>query len=134
MKYLLDTNICIYLIKRSSSAVRRRLEAQAIEDIGVSAITVAELQYGVSKSRAPQRNQDALDEFLLPVGILPFDAAAAVTFGAIRATLESERQVIGPYDLLIAACALSNSLTLVTNNMAEFARVPRLLIEDWTQA
>ncbi len=133
MKYLLDTNICVYLLRRLSPGVRERFETHPIEDVAISAITVAELQYGVSKSRAAVENQEALTEFLLPLTILPFDESAAVSFGAIRASLERQGQPIGPYDMLIAAQAVARGLTLVTNNTREFARVPRLTVEDWTR-
>jgi tRNA(fMet)-specific endonuclease VapC len=132
MKYLLDTNTCIYLIRQSSPAVRRRLEAHPIEEVAVSAITLGELQHGVARSRTPDANQAALDQFLLPLTVLPFDYRAAAIFGPVRVALERQGQTIGPYDLLIAACALSAGLTVVTNNIREFARVPGLLVEDWT--
>ncbi len=133
MKYLLDTNICVYLLRRISPGVRERFEAHPIEDVGVSAITVVELQYGVSKSRSPAENQEALTEFLVPLTVLPFDGSEASAFGAIRATLERQGQPLGPYDLLIAAQALTHGLTLVTNNTREFARVPDLAVDDWTR-
>lgn len=107
--------------------------SQGSEEIAVSAITVAELYYGAERSRRTEQNKEALAGFLLPLAVLPFDAAAAVGFGSIRAALESQGEGLGPYDLLIAACASAHGLTVVTNNIREFGRVPGLAVEDWTR-
>ena len=131
MRYLLDTNICIYVIRRRPPQVLARFERCAIGDIGLSTVTLAELQYGVVKSASPERNQQALDAFTLPLEVVPFDAAAAVAYGPIRATLERQGTPIGAMDLLIAAHALSLGLTLVTNNPREFRRVEGLQMETW---
>jgi tRNA(fMet)-specific endonuclease VapC len=131
MTYMLDTNICIYLIKRQPESVVKRLFTEEIEQVGISIITVAELEFGVTKSQFPERNSVALIEFLTPFRILEFDQAAAHEYGRIRAFLEEKGQVIGPMDLLIAAHATSRNLVLVTNNEREFQRVPKLTIENW---
>jgi tRNA(fMet)-specific endonuclease VapC len=133
MRYLLDTNTCIYIIKRSTEQVIGRFKRLRVGDVGVSAITVCELQFGVSNSSQPERNQRALTEFLGPLEVLDFPAAAAVGYGEIRAHLQRSGKPIGSYDLLLAAHALHKSLTLVTNNLREFARVPNLRTENWLE-
>ncbi len=131
MKYLLDTNICIHIIRRKPQALVDRLRGISIRDIGVSAITVAELQFGVHKSRQPAQNQEALAQFLLPLMIMDFNYEAALEYGQIRAFLESAGTLIGALDLLIAAQARSVGAVLITNNTREFSRVPELVVEDW---
>jgi len=131
MRLLLDTNICIYLIKKRPCGVLDRFNAYSVGEIGVSSITVAELQYGVQKSTYPARNQQALTQFLLPLVIVGFDEQAAVAFGKIRAALEAEGAPIGPLDTLIAAHAKSLDVVLVSNNVREFSRVPDLRLENW---
>jgi tRNA(fMet)-specific endonuclease VapC len=133
MNYILDTNICVLLIRQKSPHVLARLTAQRLSDVGISSITAAELQYGVYKSSHVHQNQQALDQFLLPLTILTFDEAAALSYGQIRAALERQGPPIGSLDTLIAAHALSARLTLVTNNVREFSRVAGLNIEDWTK-
>ncbi len=133
MKYLLDTNICIYLIKHKPISVRHHFEAHIIGDVGVSSITVAELQYGAEKSQQIERNLAALQQFFLPLVIADFDMEAAHRYGRIRAYLEKQGTPIGPLDMLIAGHALSLGVTLVTNSVKEFARVPGLLIENWVE-
>jgi tRNA(fMet)-specific endonuclease VapC len=131
VRYLLDTNICIYVIKRRPPQVLARFQRCAVGDIGLSTVTLAELQYGVAKSAFPARNQQALDAFTLPLEVVPFDAAAALAYGPIRAILERQGTPIGAMDLLIAAHARSLGVTLVTNNPREFGRVEGLQIETW---
>ncbi|MBD3242195.1 MAG: PIN domain-containing protein [Chitinivibrionales bacterium] len=131
MKYMLDTNICIYLIKKRPPQTLRKLQQISISDVCVSAVSVAELEYGVEKSRKREQNRIALAEFLAPVEILSFGDEQASAYGSIRAHLESRGTPIGPYDLQIAAHALSLGLRLVTNNTSEFERVPGLSIENW---
>ena len=131
MKYLLDTNICIYLIKRNPPKVLQQFQAHSVGEIGVSAITVAELQFGVQKSQRITQNQRALQQFLLPLVCVPFDRKATVVYGKIRAALKAQGTPIGPLDILIAAHALSLNTTLVTNNTREFSKVPDLQIIDW---
>lgn len=133
MNYLLDTNICVLLIRQKSPQVLAKLTSHSIMDVGVSAMTVAELQYGVQKSSQSIQNQHALDQFLLPLTILPFDMDDAPIYGQIRAGLEAQGLPIGAIDTLIAAQAVHYNLVLVTNNVGEFARVPNLVIEDWTK-
>ncbi|MEI6516397.1 MAG: type II toxin-antitoxin system VapC family toxin [bacterium] len=131
MKYLLDTNICIYLIKQRPAPVLDHLQRCKPGDIGLSAITVSELEYGVCKSARPQENRLALAEFLAPLEVLMFDDHAAAKYGKIRAELERQGRPIGAMDLLIAAHALSRHLALVTNNEREFLRIPDLKVVNW---
>lgn len=132
MKLLLDTNICIYIIKQQPPAVLERFLEYQIGDIGISSITLSELRYGVAKSTHRERNAKALDEFIIPLEVLPYDDAAAHAYGDIRAALEKAGASIGSMDMLIAAHAVSLGIPLVTNNTREFLRVPSLNIVDWT--
>ena len=131
MKFLLDTNICIYLIKQKPLEVLQKFNTYSVGDIGISSITVAELKYGVQKSQFPDKNHQALEQFLLPLKIVDFDCAAADTYGIIRATLEKKGTPIGSLDTLIAAHALSLEVVLITNNEKEFSRVPNLKLDNW---
>jgi tRNA(fMet)-specific endonuclease VapC len=131
MKYLLDTNICIAVIRKKSPEVIDRLTSHEPGDIGVSIITVAELVHGAQRSSQPEQNMAALDQFLLPLDVADFDQSAAVAYGKLRAYLEKKGMLIGSMDMLIAAHALSLDVILVTNNMREFQHVPDLKIEDW---
>lgn len=131
MVLLLDTNICIYLIREKPRAILERFNEHAPGDIGISAITLAELEYGVSKSSKPAKNKAALDQFVAPLDVVAFDRAATAVYGKLRATLERKGQSIGAMDLLIAAHALSLNVRLVTHNVREFGRVPGLRIESW---
>ncbi len=131
MRFMLDTNMCIYIIKRKPSQVLKKLEGIEISDVAISSITLAELEYGVVKSSRPEQNRDALSGFLSPLEILPFDDRAAFHYGKIRTYLESNGQVIGAMDMLIASHAISLSLVLVTNNIREFERIPELQRENW---
>jgi tRNA(fMet)-specific endonuclease VapC len=133
MRYLLDTNICVLLIRQKSQTVLQKLTQHPFTDIAVSAITVAELQYGVAKSVHSTQNQQALDFFLLPLTILPFDEGVATTYGEIRVYLEAQGTPIGAIDTLLAAQAVGHKLIFVTNNVREFVRVPGLSVEDWTK-
>jgi tRNA(fMet)-specific endonuclease VapC len=133
MRYLLDTNICIYLIKQKPPKVLARFQTLHPSDIGISSITVAELQYGVCKSRQQEKNRSALMQFLIPLEIVEFDQAAATLYGAIRSDLESRGLVIGGMDMLIAAHALSLGITLVSNNVREFSRIANLSLENWVE-
>lgn len=129
-RYLLDTNICIYIINRKPPEVFRHFDGLSVGDIAISSITGAELAHGVAKSGSP-RNQQALDKFLTPLDILPFDMQAMQHYGRLRAQLERQGMPIGPLDTLIAAHALALGCTLVTNNLREFERVPGLALENW---
>jgi tRNA(fMet)-specific endonuclease VapC len=133
MRYLLDTNICIQIIRRKPSELLARLTALPMGDVGLSTITAAELHVGVQKSRDPARNAEALTMFLLPLEIADFGYAAAEAYGRIRATLEAAGTPIGLLDTLIASHAVSLNIILVTDNVAEFSRVPDLRIENWLQ-
>lgn len=132
MKLLLDTNICIYIIKQKPPAVLRRFTEYQVGEIGISSITLSELRYGVAKSTHKEKNGKALDEFIIALEVLPYDEAAAHVYGDIRATLEKAGTPIGSMDMLIAAHAVSLGISLVTNNTQEFQRVPSLKIIDWT--
>jgi tRNA(fMet)-specific endonuclease VapC len=131
MKYMLDTNICIYIIKEKPRKIINKFHTLDIGDICISSITLAELEYGVEKSDYKERNRLALTGFLSSIDILPFSEKAAAEYGKIRATLERQGNVIGAYDLMIGAHALSEKLILVTNNMKEFRRIPDLSLENW---
>jgi tRNA(fMet)-specific endonuclease VapC len=131
LKYLLDTNICIYVIKKQPPRVIERIQGVPIEDICISTITLAELEHGVAKSAHRERNRLALLEFLTPFRILDFDPAAAQQYGHLRSDLEAHGIVIRPLDLLIAAHAQSKGLTLVTNNTRESSRIKDLEMENW---
>jgi tRNA(fMet)-specific endonuclease VapC len=130
MKYLLDSNICIYIMKRQPPEVIARAKSHAVGELGVSSISVAELAFGVAKSTS-QRNELGLKSFLEPLDIAPFDTAAAWHYGELRAWLEHKGTPIGPLDTQIAAHALALDCVLVTNNEREFKRVPGLKIENW---
>jgi tRNA(fMet)-specific endonuclease VapC len=131
MKTLLDTNICIYIIKQRPRAVIDKLLAYPAEDIGISVITVAELRYGASKSAQPKKNHEALDQFLSPFEIAAFDERAALVYGQVRAAVERKGRPTGPLDLLIASQALSLGVGLATNNVKEFKQVPGLRVHNW---
>jgi len=129
--YLLDTNMCIYIIKRKPVEVLQTLRRKSAHEIYISSITVAELEYGAEKSNYPQRNKVSLLEFLSIFQIINFDDKDATEFGKIKVRLEKKGRIIGPLDLLIAAQAKSKKLILVTNNTKEFKRVENLKIENW---
>ena len=131
MKYVLDTNTCIYVINKRSARIEKRFADLDIGDVGISSITCAELQFGISNSSNPKQNQEALNEFLGPLEILDFPAAACPVYGEIRAKLRKSGAMIGPLDLLIGAHALFLKAVLVTNNENEFSRISGLKIENW---
>jgi tRNA(fMet)-specific endonuclease VapC len=131
IKYLLDTNICIYIMNQRPLEIIHKFKQFNVGDIGISTITVSELQYGAVKSKNPKLNLQRVEEFLAPLELLPYDHNAANFYGEIRYNLEKKGQVIGPLDMLIAAHALSNDIILVTNNEKEFQRVNHLRIENW---
>ncbi|HAM52185.1 MAG TPA: VapC toxin family PIN domain ribonuclease [Nitrospiraceae bacterium] len=133
MKFMLDTNICIYLIKQKPEKVLRHFQTCSVGDIGISSITLSELEYGVAKSQHIQKNRLALDEFLLPLEIAMFDKPASEKYGAMRTALERNGTLIGSMDMLIAAHALSLGATLVTNNTKEFKRIKDLKVVDWSK-
>jgi tRNA(fMet)-specific endonuclease VapC len=131
MKYMLDTNICIYLIKQQPREVIDKFQGMIPGEIAISSVTVAEMMYGVGKSQHKERNKSALESFLAPLEIVDFDFKAAQHYGVIRAYLEKMGAPIGAYDLMIAVHALSLGLILVTNNEREFQRIPDLIVENW---
>lgn len=133
MKYMLDTNICIYAIKHKPNSVIERFLSHDPEELCISTITYAELMHGVEKSMAVERNRIAMSLFLSPITILRFDELAAEEYGRIKAELEKKGTPIGPMDTLIASHAKSRGLIIVTNNTREFNRVVGLTAEDWTQ-
>ena len=127
---LLDTNICIHVINGKPPAVLERFRQYRMGEIGLCSVVAAELAYGVAKSGSA-RNRQALEMFLAPLIILPFDDAAVWAYGNLRAELERKGTPIGALDTMIAAHALSQQSTLVTNNTREFARVPGLALVNW---
>lgn len=131
MRAMLDTDICIHLIRHKPAEMLRRLAALSVGDVGISAITAAELHCGVNKSQHPEDNRWALDQFLIPLVIAPFDHVAATRYGVVRAALERQGTPIGALNTLIAAHALSLDVTLVSYNGREFGRVPGLSVIDW---
>jgi len=133
MRYMLDTNMCIYVIKKKPAQVLKRFQKSRISDIGISSITLSELVYGAVKSSKPERNHLALAQFAAPLEILAYDHSASQFYGNIRYYLEKRGTPVGALDMLIAAHALSEGCVLVTNNEREFQRVPGLKIENWTQ-
>lgn len=132
MRYMLDTDICIYVINERPSAVAQAFREHESAGLGISSVTAAELFYGVARTGS-QRNLLALRQFLAPLEIAPFDAIAAEVCGSLRAWLAGQGTPIGPYDTQIAAHAHAIGVTLVTNNTREFARVPGLRVENWAQ-
>ena len=131
MKVMLDTNTCIAIIKRKPLQVLRRFNAYRVGEIGISSITLAELEFGVAKSQHQEKNQEALDEFILPLEIAGFDNEAARVYGRVRAMLENKGTPIGTLDTMIGAHALALGVTLVTNNTREFSRIKGLTVVDW---
>ena len=129
--YLLNTDICIYVIKKKPAGVLNTLKKKSRRGIHISSITVAELEYGVEKSGFPEKNRVSLMEFLAIFDIIMFDARDAAEYGKIRAGLERKGTPIGPMDLMIASQAVSRKLVLVTNNIKEFSRIEGLNFENW---
>lgn len=132
MRYLLDTNICIFIIRSRPPAVRARFEALQPGEVGISAVTEAELLYGAHKSGRTEHNLAAVLDFSAQMEIVPFDSQVTDGYARLRAHLERLGTPIGPLDLQIAATALAYGLPLVTNDTREFERVPDLRLEDWT--
>ncbi len=131
MNYLIDTNICIYIMNQRPPDVIEKFKNIEVGQIGISPITVSELNYDVAKSQHKKQNTKRVEEFLTPFGILPYDEKASKYYGIIRYQLERQGNVIGPLDMLIAAHAISEDLILVTNNEKEFQRIESLKIENW---
>ena len=131
--YLLDSNICIFLIRNKSPLLRERIKMYSPSLLHLSVITVAELEYGAAKSQNPVKEHQAVLDFVSPFNIINFKPNDAENFGLIRAYLERKGTPIGPYDMEIAAQAMTNDLIVVTNNVGEFERVPWIKVEDWTK-
>ena len=133
MIYMLDTNICIYTMKKKPEKVLQRFKEEISEGLCISSITLAEREYGMKHSSDPAKNELELLRFLVPLSILPFEMAAAAEYGEIRAYLQRQGRPIGPLDMLIAAHARAEGMVLVTNNVREFERVPNLKVENWAE-
>jgi len=133
VRFLLDTNVCIDMIRGKSDRILSRLRRCRPGEVGISSITLSELWHGVAKSRNPEGNAAALEGFLLPLEVLDFGEAAALAYGADRASLEKAGTPIGSMDTLIAAHAVSLGVTLVTSNTRDFRRVRSLIVVDWTR-
>lgn len=131
MKYLLDSNVCIYLMRGKHRGVAERVRAHSEDGLAVYSITLAELRFGAEKSSDPLHHHALIGQILSPLTILPFDFRAADKYGEVRADLERRGQPIGPLDMLLAAHALSEGLIFVTHNTSEFQRVKGLQLEDW---
>ena len=130
--YMLDTNVIISVIRHPEWSIYTKVKRHLGKDICISVVTYAELEYGIKKSRNPDRNRIAINQILSGIPILDFDQKAAMHFGDIFAELERQRMRIGDRDTMIAAHARSLGYTVVTNNVREFSRVDNLTIEDWT--
>lgn len=134
MPYLLDTNICVHVIRKRHKGVIERFRQHPLSDLMISSLSTAELYFGIEKSERREHNLDVLERFLLPLPVYPFGYEASKIYGRLRADLEGRGTPIGSLDTLIAAHALSLDAVLVTNNTREFSRVPGLRLEDWTLA
>ncbi|MGN0740440.1 MAG: type II toxin-antitoxin system VapC family toxin [Treponema sp.] len=132
--YLLDTNICIFLIKNKFPKLMNKILSFDSSELFLSSVSIAELEYGVSKSQNREKNRQALLDFCTDFNnIIDFTAEDTEAYGLIRAYLEKEGKAIGPYDMQIAAQAMTRNLVVVTNNYDEFVRVPWIKVEDWTK-
>ncbi len=131
MRYLIDTNICIYIMNNHPAEVLDKFKNVDVGEVGISSISVSELHYGVFKSKKIKQNITRLEEFLYPFEISSYDEIASKEYGKIRSRLEKRGKVIGPLDMLIAAHAISKDLTLITNNTKEFDIIERLKVENW---
>ena len=131
--FLLDTNICVFLMKNKYPELVKKLLNSDPSGIAVSSVTVYELEYGAAKSQWPEKNRNNVKLFLAPFSIIPFDSNDAITAGEIRHLLEKAGTPIGPYDLQIAAQGLARGFTVVTHNTGEFSRVPNLQLTDWVE-
>jgi len=133
MRFMLDTNTCVDLIRQRNDRILRKMLRLKPDDLCVSSVTLSELEYGAAKSADPGRNRLALATFMTPLSVMPYDDAVAPVYGKLRAELERAGTPIGPLDTLIAAHALSLGLTVVTDNEREFRRVSGLKVENWTK-
>lgn len=130
LRWMLDTDICIHVIRERPPSLRQRFN-EAADQLCISAITLAELLYGAEKSARPVQNRLVVDQFAARLEALPFAEAAAAQYGQLRAELEREGKPVGGYDMLIGAHARSLGLVLVTNNRREFDRISGLRVESW---
>lgn len=133
LKYLLDTNIVIYVLKRRPLEVLEIFNSNASR-MAISSITLSELIYGAEKSAKPNQNLEAIEEFVSHLEVLSYDAKASQHYGQIKAALEKKGEIIGENDIHIAAHAVSQGLILVSNNLREFKRVPSLALENWVDS
>jgi tRNA(fMet)-specific endonuclease VapC len=131
MKWMLDTDTCIAIIKRKPETALKKLRGKSIGQVGISTITLSELTFGVAKSSRKEQANEALSEFIIALEVAPFESDAAYAYGGVRASLEAGGIPIGPLDTLIGAHALSLDATLVTHNTREFSRIVGLRVEDW---
>lgn len=131
LRYLLDTNICIYITKQKPASVLQKFELLSVGEVAMSIITFSELLYGAEKSLHPKKTRNILEELAGLIPPIPLSTDVGKYYGTIRSTLEQQGKLIGNNDLWIAAHALATDLILVTNNVKEFARVPKLKIENW---
>jgi len=131
---MLDTNICIYAVKRKFDCLAEKLLSQSKKNICISSIVKSEIEYGICKSAAPEKNRQAFKNFLKGIAVLPFDEKAAKEYGEIRASLEKIGMPIGGNDLFIAAHCRALNYVLVTHNLKEFSHIENLELEDWTVA
>ena len=132
MRWMLDTDTCIAVIKKNPLALKK-LRGKSVGQVGISSITMGELAFGADKSSRSRQAHEALGEFLIALEVVGFDAAAAITYGKVRALLEQRGKPIGPLDTLIGSHALELDAILVTHNTKEFSRIDGLRLEDWTQ-
>ncbi|MDR1248171.1 MAG: type II toxin-antitoxin system VapC family toxin [Treponema sp.] len=128
---MLDTNMCIYIIKKKTEQVLKELQNKRKDGLSISTITLAELEYGNENSQFKEKNKIALMQVLAIIDIKPFDEKAAEEFGRIRKDLKDRKCLIGPYDMLIGSHAKSLGLILVTNKVKEFERIKGLSVENW---
>jgi tRNA(fMet)-specific endonuclease VapC len=133
MGFMLDTNACVDLIRNQDARMLRRMKRRRPDELCVSSVTLSELEYGAAKSANPEKNRLALAEFMTPLNVLPYDDTVAPVYGRVRAALEKEGTPIGPLDTMIAAHALSQGLTVVTDNEREFRRVSGLKVQNWAK-
>ena len=131
--YLLDTNICIYVMKNAYPALTQKVFSFDPSDLCISSITVFELEYGAAKSNWGEKTRQNMQMFLAPFNIIDFDSKDAASAGIIRGYLEKQGSPVGPYDVQIAGQAVARSIVMITHNIGEFSRVPGLMVEDWVK-
>jgi len=133
MKYLLDTNILIFLMKKGNKKLLSKIESQSFDALAISSITLAELEFGAANSSKPEVNRSVFLGVLSAINVVNFDDNCAYEYGLIRHKLKIKGSPIGPMDMLIAATAIANDLIMITNNVKEFEKVEGLKIQDWTK-